>query len=77
MGKSELKQKIMTETQNLSFETLVEVLDFIQFLKVKKERHTQKSLEDSVSKELTELNKISLLHLEEEFENYKESYPYE
>jgi len=35
------------------------------------------SFEKKLVKELTELNKISLAHLEEEFANYKELFPHD
>jgi len=78
MGKTELEKMIVEETKDLSSATLVEVLDFIQFVKAKKNKRTRKkSYEKKLMKELTGLNKTSLIHLEEEFSNYKELYPRE
>ena len=78
MSKSELNKMIMEEAKNLSVETLNEILDFIQFLKRKKfKKIKKKSFEKTLIDELNELNKVSLIHLEEEFANYKELYPYE
>ncbi|RMD92482.1 MAG: hypothetical protein D6813_05840 [Calditrichaeota bacterium] len=78
MSKAELEKLIMEETKELSSDILMEVLDFIQFIKAKKyKRTTRKSFEKKLAKELTDLNNISLIHLEEEFANYKELYPRE
>jgi hypothetical protein len=78
MNKMELKKRIAEETQELPDEVLKEVLDFIQFLKLKKLTRKRKSLfEQSVSRELSNLDNFSLTHLEEEFADYKERYPHE
>jgi len=76
MSKAELEKLILEETKELSTDILMEVLDFIQFIKAKKYNRTRrKSFEKKLVKELTDLNNISLAHLEEEFANYKELYP--
>ncbi len=78
MSKTELEKMIVEETKDLSSATLSEVLDFIQFVKAKKNKRTgKKSFEKKLVKELTGLNEISLIHLEEEFSNYKARYPRE
>ncbi len=78
MSKAELEKKIVEETKDLSTEILAEVLDFIQFIKVNEHKRKRKKLLGSrLTKELTELNQLSLAHLEEEFANYKELYPRE
>jgi len=77
MSKSELNEMIMHEAKNLSNETLCEVLDFIEFLKKKELKRNEISFETSLTDELNELTKFSLIHLEEEFANYKKLYPYE
>lgn len=78
MSKAELEKLIMEETKELSTDILMEVLDFIQFIKAKRyKRSKRKSFEKKLAKELTDLNNISLAHLEEEFANYKELYPRE
>jgi len=74
MVESQLKEKILQETTNLSCETLNEVLDFIKFLKAKELKKGSKEI--NLTDELSELNKNSLIHLEE-FSNYKEIYPHE
>lgn len=78
MSKAELEKLILEETKELSTDILVEVLDFIQFIKAKKNKRIRsRSFEKKLVKELTGLNNISLAHLEEEFANYKELYPRE
>ena len=78
MSESELEKKVMEETKSLSSETLMEVLDFAQFMKAKEFRKLGKGLfESSLTEGLDELDKTSLAHLEEEFAHYKELYPYE
>lgn len=78
MTKAVLKKMIEKETKGLSTETLNQILDFIQFIKAKRlEKFVNESFEKGINNELNELNKMSLLHLEEEFANYKELYPHE
>lgn len=78
MSKVLLEKMIIEETKDLSFETMNEILDFIQFVKEKKHKNfIKKSFEKNINYDLNELNKVSLIHLEEEFSNYKELYPYE
>jgi len=78
MSKALLEKMIVEETKGLSLEALAEILDFVQFIKTKKLKHlAEKSFEKNINIKLTELNKMSLLHLEEEFDNYKEIYPHE
>jgi hypothetical protein len=78
MTKVLLENMIIEETKGLSFQTLNEILDFIQFIKAKKIKNgVAGSLEKDINIELSELNTVSLMHLEEEFSNYKELYPHE
>ena len=78
MTKVLLEKMIIEETKGLSFQTLNEILDFIQFIKAKKiKNRVADSLEKDINIELSELNTVSLMHLEEEFSNYKEVYPHE
>ena len=78
MTKVLLEKMIIEETKGLSFQTLNEILDFIQFIKAKKiKNRVADSLEKNIDFELFELNTVSLLHLEEEFSDYKELYPHE
>lgn len=78
MSKTELEKLIVEETKDLSKDILKEVLDFIQFKKTKQyKRARNKSFEKKMSQELSELNDVSLAHLEEEFANYRELFPRE
>jgi len=75
MTKALLEKMILEETKNLSAETLHEILDFIKFKKTK--TFWTKSFDKNIKTELSDLNEMSLIHLEEEFSNYKELYPRE
>ena len=77
MIKADIEQMIVKETQGLSIYALQEVLDFIQFLKIKTHREgtTQLPTDQGIHNELRALDTNSLSHLEEEFANYKELYP--
>lgn len=78
MTKALLKKKISEETKNLSASALTEILDYIQSLKSSKlDKGSKESFAQTVETELSALDKTSLLHLEEEFSNYKELHPHE
>ncbi len=79
MTTGEIRQTLVKEVEDLSVDVLQEVLDFVEFLKIKQWRETTKpiSSQQSVYDELRALEMNSLIHLEEEFANYKEQYPYE
>ena len=79
MPNVEIEQTIFKETQGLSANALQEVLDFIQFIKMKEHRKEKKhfATDRNIDKELRALGTNSIAHLEEEFANYKELYPYE
>ena len=79
MTNVDIEQMIVKETQGLSVYALQEVLDFIQFLKARTHREgtTQLPNDQSIHNDLRALDTNSLSHLEEEFANYKELYPYE
>lgn len=74
MSKTVIEKMIIEEAKDLSVESLNEILDFILFIKTKK---MKKTFEKDIKTELDSLNKMSLVHLEEEFLNYKELYPRE
>jgi len=74
LQQEELQQSILQETQELSFELLHEVLDFVQFIKKKQ---LEKKQAFAWENDLTLLNENSLLHLEQEFLHYKEEFPHE
>lgn len=78
MTKTSLEKMIVQETKDLSVDALNEILDFIEFIKVKKSKDSgEKSYKKNINTKLSELSKMSLMHLEEEFANYKEMYPHE
>ena len=60
-------------TRYLPKEMLMEILDFIQFLR---ERKLNKS-SDNLTEELTKLSHSQVKHIEKEFINYKQLYPIE
>jgi hypothetical protein len=62
---------ILQETKHLSDDLLKEVLDFILFLKSK---NPNPSTESNI---LSSLQQDELVHLEDEFKNYKNLYPNE
>ena len=79
MTKGEITQILVKEVEGLSANALQEVLDFVEFIKIKEwqETPTPVSNQQSMDDELRALDMHSLIHLEEEFANYKERYPYE
>jgi len=78
MTKEVVEKMIVEETKNLSFETLSEILDFIQFLKTKKHPDfLSGTFKEDIESDLNKLGTVSLLHLEDEFTDYKEKYPHE
>jgi glutaredoxin 2 len=78
MTKEVIGKMIVEETKNLSFEALSEVLDFIRFLKNKKYQNLlDENFREDIDADLSKLDTVSLLHLEDEFANYKEEYPHE
>lgn len=80
MTKIEIEQTIAKETQELSMNALQEVLDFIHFMKMKEVRdatEAHRSSEQRIHDDLRALDTDSLVHLEEEFANYKLLYPLE
>ena len=75
----EIKKTLVKEVEELSVDALQEVLDFVEFLKIKRWRNRgQVSVsQQSVADDLRALEMDSLVHVEEEFANYKEEFPYE
>ena len=72
---NKIEKIILEETQDLSRSALNEVLDFIQFIKSKKNKNIQ--FNTNLDQDLNLLNDNELIHLEKEFKNYKELYPRE
>lgn len=74
----QIEKLILKETRELPHYALNEILDFIQFIKEKKLKKKREDIfKDSLSLELSLLNKKESSHLEEEFKDYKEIYPRE
>lgn len=73
MTTTQIEQKLFQFTKGLPKETLLEILDFIQFIRQKKLNRTA----DNLSFELSALSKSQTDHLEEEFKDYKQLYPNE
>jgi mRNA-degrading endonuclease RelE of RelBE toxin-antitoxin system len=79
MTKIEIEQTIAKETQELSMNALQEVLDFIHFMKMKEVQdapEAHRASEQRIHDDLRALDTDSLVHLEEEFANYKLLYPF-
>jgi len=78
LTKSEIEKKLIEETKDLPAEILLEILDFVQYIKIKKSKKNGiQSYSEVLNKELSELDDTSLKHLEAEFSNYKKLYPHE
>ncbi|MGD9973671.1 MAG: DUF2281 domain-containing protein [Desulfatirhabdiaceae bacterium] len=77
MTTTDIKNTLIKEVEYLSPDALQEVLDFVEFLKIKRCRRQAQSgpSQLSVYDELHAMEMNSLIHLEEEFANYKENYP--
>lgn len=70
MDVHQIEQKILQNTKELSKEALLEILDFILFIR-------NKNINKHMKDELSHLSKTELEHLEDEFKDYKEIYPHE
>jgi len=73
MTTAQLEKELLRYTKGLPKETLEEVIDFIQFLRLKRINKSS----DNVKTELSLLNYSETTHLEEEFKDYKDLYPCE
>ncbi|MEE4358348.1 MAG: hypothetical protein V2I97_17895 [Desulfococcaceae bacterium] len=76
---NELERQIMNQTKGLPPVALAEIFDFIEFVRYKKSKGGKKlphirSYEENY---LKIMEKNELHHLEHEFMNYRELYPYE
>ena len=72
----EIEKQILEETEGLTSNALNEILDFILFVKNKRLKSIKKKVsKDNLNLELSIMDQKELLHLEEEFKNYKEIYP--
>jgi hypothetical protein len=73
MDSMSLENQIMQNTKDLPSESLMEVLDFIKFIREKKSRE----FKNNINRDLSLLNNNECEHLEEEIKDYRELYPYE
>lgn len=72
MTTSQIQKTLYNYTKGLPKDALQEVLDFVQFIRQRSFKHSGKAL-----KEKSSLSSSQILHLEEEFKNYKLLYPSE
>ena len=73
MTTSQLEKQLIDQTKGLPRETLEEIIDFIQFVRLKNERRSSNDLKS----ELSLLDSSQTKHLEEEIKDYKKLYPIE
>lgn len=74
MGSQEIENEIFDGLKSLSQDSLRQAKLFIQFLQLR-ERLEQSP--NHITNELFLLDKRELLHLEQEFKDYREIYPHE
>lgn len=74
MSYLDIENLISENIKGLPIETLKEILDFTIFLKEKKSNEYYLS---SLKTELSSLNDSELIHLDSEFKDYKDLYPYD
>jgi hypothetical protein len=72
-----IEKLILKETKGLPPFALNEVLDFILFIKEKKLKKKNHSFSSDLESELSLLDHKEMIHLEEEFKDYKELFPSE
>ena len=73
MSATQIENMIAQNSKGLSIEILQQVLEFIQFLKLKKDGF----ITDSLQSGLSEFNASENRHLDEEFLDYTTIYPKE
>ena len=73
MTTSQLEKQLIDQTKGLPRETLEEIIDFIQFVRLKNERRSSNDLRS----ELSLLDSSQTKHLEEKIKDYKKLYPIE
>jgi hypothetical protein len=73
MNTAQIQELIVQNSKGLPKDVLQEILDFIQFLKIKKTAAPN----DSIQSELRGISANEENHLEEEFLDYKTIYPAE
>ena len=72
-----IEKLILKETKGLPPFALNEVLDFILFIKEKKLKKKNHSFSSDLESELSLVDHKEMIHLEEEFRDYKELFPRE
>ena len=72
-----IEKLILKETKGLPPFALNEVLDFILFIKEKKLKKKNYSFSSDLESELSLVDHKEMIHLEEEFRDYKELFPRE
>lgn len=79
MKQLEFEKRIHEEIKGLPENMLSEILDFALFLrhKISHKPDQRKSYETGINQELDKLDNTELIHLEEEFRDYKKLYPHE
>jgi hypothetical protein len=70
-----IEKLILKETKGLPPFALNEVLDFILFIKEKKLKKDANTFKSSLESKLSRLDHEEMVHLEEEFKDYKELFP--
>lgn len=74
MSPLDIENLINENIKGLPLETLKEILDFTIFLK---EKIINEDYLSVIKNEMSQLNNYELSHLDSEFKNYKELYPYD
>lgn len=74
MQGQEIHKELLKRLEHLSQDSLQEVHLFVDFLKMREKGRLAKN---DIQHHLTLLDEKEALHLEDEFEGYKERYPYE
>jgi len=62
-----VETQILQNIKNLPADALLEILDFVKFIRIRK----LKKSSDNLTTELSNLDKSEAEHLEEEFKNYR------
>ncbi len=73
MTTAQLEKEILFYLKGLPNEALQEVIDYVQFLNLKKKRKNC----DNLTEDLGNLGRYQTTHLEEEFKDYKKLFPRE
>ncbi len=77
MNAEKIQNDIKKNIAQLSPETLKEIKLFVDFMLLREKMGSENVKPDNIKAELSNMDMSELLHLEEEFEYYKERYPNE